>query len=446
VSIAAKSFSLFKRDIFLFVSNLLTGIVVARMLGPASMGIWVILCMIPSYAETFGRMKFDIAAVYLLGKGKYRIGEVVYTINLLAILSSLLIIIPIVWNIDWIYSILFDKGGPDVKYLIYYVLPQIPLYFLYMNYSYLFIYKEDTKTYNRMVIIQSLVSSLGAIILLLVFKLGLLSVIITSATSILISLIYGVSKFGTVKEANVLNIKLIKEMFSYVYKLYISGIIGYLNTYVTNLIVALYLVPAKVAFFSMAQGRGQILSKIPNALNTMLLPKISKMSSGEKPEELAATAFRVSLMLLVLAAMLAYILVKPLVLILYGRAYLPMVIPLWIILPGLVLSAASTTLSQYFQGTGRVDIDAKISFFPMCTQVVMAYVLIPRFGLAGASCAFLTGLVSDAILRIFFFLRLSGLNCKKHMFIGKSDIKIVSVFLKSVISKPFTKKSERESS
>lgn len=395
--------------------------------------------MIPSYAEAFGRMKFDIAAVYLLGKGKYQVGEVVYTINILAIASSIIIIIPIVWQIDWIYAKLFDVTGPDVKYLIYFVLPQIPLHFLYMNYSYLFIYREDVVTYNLMVVIQSLVSSLGAIILLLVFKLGLLSVIIASAVSILVSVVFGIVKFGPVKSTSFINVKLIKEMFAYVYKLYIAGIVGHVNTYVTNLIVALYLVPAKVAYFSMAQGKGQLLSKVPAAINTILLPRISKMENGDKPEELAATAFRISLLILVIAALFAYILVKPLVLILYGSEYLPMVIPLWIILPGLVLSSAATTLSQYFQGTGRVDITAKISFFPMCIQIIMALLLIPKFGLVGASFAFLTAFATDALLQIFFFLKLSQLSFRRHLLIRRNDIKIVGIFIKTVLTKPFIK-------
>lgn len=435
MDIANKSFSLLQRDIFLFVTNLLTGVIVARMLGPVSMGLWVILSMIPSYAESFGRLKFDIAAVYYLGKGKYQVGDVVSTLNVLALVSSAFIVFPIVWQIDWIYQVLFAKSTVDVKYLIYFVLPQIPLHFLYMNYSYLFIHREDVRTYNRMVVIQALVSSLGGILLLVVFKLGLLAVIIASTVSILVSVLYGIMKFGPVSRSRLINVSLVKDMFSYVYKLYIAGIVGHINTYVTNLIVALYLVPAQVAYFSMAQGKGQLLDKVPNAMSTILFPRIANMENDVQSSELAAKAFRTSLLILLIAGLLAYLLVKPLVLVLYGDAYLPMVIPLWIILPGLVLSSASTTLAQYFHGTGRPDIIAKISFFPMCIQIVIAWILIPKLGLVGASLAFLTAFVSNALLQIIFFLKLSRLSFRRHLLIGRDDIQLVSRFLGSVLGR-----------
>ena len=68
MSFGAKSFSVFKRDILLLVLNVLTSVVIARKLGPDLLGLWVIVSLIPSYAEAFGRTKFDLAAVYFLGK------------------------------------------------------------------------------------------------------------------------------------------------------------------------------------------------------------------------------------------------------------------------------------------------------------------------------------------------------------------------------------------
>ena len=52
--------------------NLLMRVAVARILGPEMIGLWVILLLIPGYAEAYGRLKFDIVAVYFLGKKKAR--------------------------------------------------------------------------------------------------------------------------------------------------------------------------------------------------------------------------------------------------------------------------------------------------------------------------------------------------------------------------------------
>ena len=68
MSFAKKSYSLFQRDVFLFLTNIITSVIIARKLGPDMRGLFAILLLIPGYAEAFGRLKFDIAAVYFLGK------------------------------------------------------------------------------------------------------------------------------------------------------------------------------------------------------------------------------------------------------------------------------------------------------------------------------------------------------------------------------------------
>jgi hypothetical protein len=70
MSLAAKSTSILKRDAFIYAIKILTSVIIARKLGAEMLGVFVILSLIPSYAESFGRLKFDIAAVYFLGKKK----------------------------------------------------------------------------------------------------------------------------------------------------------------------------------------------------------------------------------------------------------------------------------------------------------------------------------------------------------------------------------------
>jgi len=73
--ISDRSLSLFSRDIFVYSTKIITGAIIARTLGPEGFGIWIILQMLPSYADAFGRLKFDIASVYFLGKKKHGLGN-----------------------------------------------------------------------------------------------------------------------------------------------------------------------------------------------------------------------------------------------------------------------------------------------------------------------------------------------------------------------------------
>ena len=122
MSFSAKSFSLLKRDIFLLLANMATGIVIARVLGPTMMGLWVILLLIPIIADAFGRLKFDATAVYFLGKKKSSIGEMVFILNFLTLLTSIILIALFIWQFDWFYSRLFHSSPVDMRLLIYMIL------------------------------------------------------------------------------------------------------------------------------------------------------------------------------------------------------------------------------------------------------------------------------------------------------------------------------------
>ncbi|MDP7197138.1 MAG: hypothetical protein QF864_13240, partial [SAR202 cluster bacterium] len=114
MSFSEKSFSLLQREIFLFILNLATGIIIARVLGPTMMGLWVILLLIPSYAEAFGRLKFDVAAVYFLGKKKTSIAEMVFLLNFVTLLISAILILLFIWQFDWFYARLFHSSPVDM--------------------------------------------------------------------------------------------------------------------------------------------------------------------------------------------------------------------------------------------------------------------------------------------------------------------------------------------
>jgi O-antigen/teichoic acid export membrane protein len=429
MSISAKSYSILQRDVILFIARMLSGIVVARKLGPESLGLWAILQLIPGYAEAFGRFKFDIAAVYFLGKKKVRLGEMIFTLNLLGLTTALLIIIVIIFQFEWLYSQLFTNSPRNMRQLAYYTLAIIPLQFLNTNYSYLHIFREDIKTYNRIVLINALVPSGLGMILLIVFDLGIFAMLTGTIIGTAISLSYGAMKMLRIqKMIPNWNPRLLKEMAVYSLFSYLSGIVAHLSRYSINLITAIFLSPSQVAFYSMAQNRAIILSKIPNALSTLLFPKISKATNENDSAALAARAFRLTFLMLVFLGVILAIIIKPWVYILYGKAYLPVIIPFWIILPGMVIFQSSTVIGQYYGGVGRPDLSLKIGLAPMIIQVMLAYYLIQKYQIIGASISFLVFCVLYSFIQVAVFIQIS--TCRwVDLWITEHDYITVKAFI-----------------
>ena len=437
MTFANKSFSIFKRDFFLFLLNVLTSIVIARVLGPELLGIWVIIMLIPGYAEAFGRTKFDLAAVYFIGKKKYTENEILYHLNIIAIVTGVSITSLIFFFRGNINQLLFG-GDPNNLIFIYAILPIITLNFLYLNYSYLLISREDVKSFNNMIVIKAVIGSGGASLLLLFFDFGLWSVILTSVFSVLISLIYArwcfVKTNIDTKTVFKLNTGLLKEFFNYSYKLYVGGLISFLNTYLMKSLLSIYLSTLKVAFFSMAQDRATLLDKIPNAINTLLYPRISNSNQSDSSTS-TIKAFKIILILSTLSSVILAILIKPLVLIMYGEPYLPMVLPFLIILPGILFNGATSVFTSYFTGSGRADLVMKLSIIPLILQIFLGFILIRNFDIIGAAVTFTFSMILFGLLQIFFFLKLSKISFKELITVSSEYSYIYNFFKLKILKK-----------
>ena len=436
MSFANKSFSIFKRDILLFILNVCTSIIIARKLGPELLGIWVIVCLIPGYAEAFGRIKFDLAAVYFIGKKKYIENEVMFHLNIIAILTGIFIVALIFIFKDDIILLLFNGESKNLT-LIYAILPIIPLNFLFLNYSYLLISREDVEYYNIMIVVKAIIGSGGPCLLLLIFDLGLWSVLVSSVISVLVALILGIWRFHQMnvnsKMTYKLNKNLLKDFFNYSYKLYIGGLISFLNIYVMKSILSLYLSPAKVAFYSLAQDRATLLNKLPDAVNVLLYPRVSNSNELESSNS-TIKAFRLLLILSTFSAIILAVFIYPLVLLMYGEAYLPIVMPLIIILAGVLVNGTASVFISYFIGIGRSDLIMKLSIFPLILQIFLGFILIQKYSIFGAAFSFTIAMSVYGLIQTYYFIKISA-NSYKTLMPRQEDFLYIINFIKSKLNK-----------
>ena len=435
-----KFFSLFQRDALLFFATLLTGIVIARKLGPEMMGIWTILLLIPGYAEAFGRLQFDVSAVYFIGKKQASVSEITLLLHVVALIASITVLTVFFIGFDWFYSQLFKNVDLDVKVFAYAILSIFPLRLIYINYSYLLIAQQDVLAYNSMVITQALVTSFISVCLILVFDMGIMGAMAGSVAGLIISIMYGAFKVQRIGRLKLkLNIKLLFDMAKYSVHHYISGLTGYFQNSATSLISAVYISPSQVAFYAVGKSICEVATRmVPVAVNTVLFPKVSREKNALDSIYLVARLFRITLLILLTSSCLLAIGIKPVVFILYGSEYYPLIAPFLIMISGVVLVQSATVFSSYFSGSGRPDLLAKISFFPLMLQIVLALFLVPEYGVNGAALSFFLSSLLLFILYVFCFIRLSGLNYLE-VFIRLQDVITVWDFVKGKTLKVVTR-------
>jgi O-antigen/teichoic acid export membrane protein len=407
MSLSLKSFSIFKRDILLLSTNLATGILVARTLGPSVLGIWMILTLVPSYAEAFGRLKVDVASVYFIGQNKFHPQNILLSLNVIAVVSSSLLVTLLLWQFELLYQLLFNNSESEFSSFLLVLLLQIPLQFLSLNYSYFHIACENILVYNRITIIQAWSYSIIVFSLLLLTNLQLWSIIIAVIVSITLGLVYGWYKVDRTSWSNASwSNSLSWEMIKYGLNFYLAGILGSLQKMGVRAITLSFLAPAQIAFLGQAQNFGLIINKIPDALNTVLYPKASR-SESENAANVTCQAFRMSFIILVAGGATLGLIAEPLINFLYGSAFQTTAYVIQVILPGIVINGASSTLSSFFNGTGRAKLVPRIQLLPVIIQLITAFLLTRIWGITGAAIAISLGLTVYGLVLIIVFLKVS---------------------------------------
>ena len=428
MNFAEKSASVFKRDIFLKIWTFLTGVIIARILGPANVGVWYILLMIPSYAEPFGRLKFDIASVYFLGKDKYKFGEVYFNLIAVTLFSAVAIIALFFWQRNFIFVNLL-KNSLNERFLVYLMLLYVPFSFMNTAYSYLLLAKEDVRGYNSLCIIPPVIStSLG--IILLILRMGLVALVATTLLGGFIGVFYGAYRIAKTERLICrLNIRMLRDFLNFAAKLYASGLISHFQLYVSGVLVAMYLIPSAVTFYRMGQQNALMFCMVTSALGTFLYPLVAK-ESGLRANEVTARICRLSFLMLSVLAVISAVIIRPAVYLLYGKAFLPQVSPFLILLPGVIFYGSANVLTSYFLGRGKPGIVLKLSLIPLVVQLALCLLLIPRLNIAGAAISTSLSYLLAGAFNIIIFASLAKIRLKDAVLPNKSDITILLSHLK----------------
>ena len=380
----------------------------ARLLGPTALGIWVILSMIPSYAEAFGRIKTDVAAVYFIGQKTFRREEILANLNLIAIISATVVLSIIIWQFDPIYEWLFQNDSGDHRSKLVLLLFQIPINFLYLNYTYFHIAHENIFVYNRMVVINALSNSIIVIGLITLTEFGLWSVIIGLIVAPLMSLIYGSFSIDRENWTRVFPCKEVTiALLRYGIHFYLGGILGQLQQSGTHFIAVVYLLPAQMAFLSQGQGVGMMLNNIVKPISTILFPRVSSLDKSQAVQ-ISCNAFRVSCILMLTSGFLLAIFAEHLIVLLYGSDFRSTASVIRFLMPGLVIMGVCGTLTNYFSGIGKASIIPKIQIIPVMLQLLLAWVLMQSWGINGAAAAISIGGIFYGLLTLLVFINMSG--------------------------------------
>jgi O-antigen/teichoic acid export membrane protein len=411
------SFQTFLVQISVTVLGVVLTVFSARLLGPEGKGILSLLILLPVLAVTFGRLGIGNSIIYHAPRVSHP--RLIFNGFLLILFIGAIVSLLTLPVVLWLRNSLF-KNIP-LSWLIL-MCGMIVFFFLYDFMTSLFIALYHINLRNRMVILFPAANIVLFVIFVIVMKGKVKGAIGAWSLAVIFSLI--VSWRWLVKKAvwreGKIDFALMKQLLRFGIKSHLGTLLEILNYRADYLLVNLYAGPFSVGLYSCSVNMAETAWKLPEAASIVLLPNAARMPLPQA-QALTQKICRMVLFLVFVFCIFVVIFRKTIILILFGKAFLPSAEPLLILLPGFIAFAVWKILAYGLLAQGypqKYSLTSGLAFF---TMIILDFLFIPQKGIAGAAWASTIAYFFATIVVIAIYSRMTKTHLKALFIPQKSD-------------------------
>jgi O-antigen/teichoic acid export membrane protein len=221
-------------------------------------------------------------------------------------------------------------------------------------------------------------------------------------------------------------VKFFRKTLGYGWKAHLSNILAFVNYKADILLTNFFLGPAAVGIYVIAVALAEKLWIVSQAVSTVILPRLSQLSSEEdKRKRITPMVTRWVLAVTFVCALLLSVIAGPFIALVFGKDYIEALLPLWILLPGIVMTSASRVMANDIAARGRPEFNMYISVVVVVVNLVGNCILIPSYGLAGAAAATTFAYALNLLLRLQLYVRFSENRWTESLFVKPSDFRLL---------------------
>ncbi|MDH5525232.1 MAG: flippase [Desulfobulbaceae bacterium] len=367
----------------LLLISIVSGIFVARVLGPAGRGEYAVASVVAATASQFVNLGLHSSNTHYLAKDR----------QLLPVLlgNSLLVGLGLAGTLGLcitLFSFIWPEHAPVQGLMVVLILFAVPLYTLFTLLQNLLLGLYETVLFNKV----ELYMGLGSLMLVLLFYLSDLASPASFYSSglvvtcfVLFWMGWRLKKYG--KEGIQVSIALLREHLSYSIKVYLSCLFAFLLVRADLLMIRYFLGQEETGLYAITVSLGDMLYMLPLATATILFPRLSAEACSVKRWQIAKKVALLIALFMAIAGMLAFPLIKPLVELFYGKAYLPAASAFQYLVPGIMFLSVNVIFMNYFGAEGNPPVVMLSPGLALLFNIMLNFFLIPQFGINGAALA-----------------------------------------------------------
>ncbi len=425
--------TVFVRQILVGVLQVLTLVLIARILGSKQMGQYTLAILLPTLLSQIITCGLQSINIYAVGRRLLNEKQALYCNIVLLLILSLLTSIILFFAVYFYGGYFFNDMPIHLLYIS--IIALLPQTFFTVLPS-LIQAIENFKWFNILCVVQPITIFISSIIAIL---------LASNVESILNA--YIISHWITFFVLLLIVIKLIKperfpiinflsKFIMYGFRSHLSNIITLLNYRSSLLILGYFTTPITVGIYSVGMQLVEKLWLPSQAVSTVLLPRLSnQLGEGrdtKKISKLTLDCARLTFIITILISIVFVLLLPFIIHFLFGTEYSQAFYVVVLLLPGILAWTPSRILANDLAARGFAELNLKNSYWVFAINIVLSICLIPIWGLIGAAIATTIAYVMDLLLRLVSFNKVTQSEAFINIIPKVSDFKIMLNFLQGI--------------
>jgi antigen flippase len=371
----------FATRIVLIGIGLITGVIVARILGPEGRGLYAIAMTVATTGVQFGNLGLHASNTYFVAKDRALLPALVGNTFFVSFVIGGLGV-----SLAWILFSQWPNLAPIHGPLLVLALIWIPLGLAYMLMQNILLGIQEVRAYNKIELVMQLVSValIGVVIIAhlvtveIVFLMGYVTVVVSAIWA-----------FWRIKphlsQQPSLSLFLFKNNIQYGIKAYLAAFFAFLVLRADLLLVKYILDAEQAGYYSIAVNMADMIFMLPTVVATILFPKLSAMHNKIDKWNYSKRVISIAGLLLIFIAGLSALYAGAIIRLLFGNVYSPAVPAFVWLIPGILFLGFQAIAVQFLNSEGFPKIIVVVWGLALLINVGLNIYAIPKYGIIGAS-------------------------------------------------------------
>jgi O-antigen/teichoic acid export membrane protein len=382
------------------VLGVVSGVILARWLGPHDRGILALVMLVPSTTVTLAKLGISQANVYYINREQADAGQVASNAVMFALLTGVAAA-AIVWLLK---DTLLKTVLRDVPtWALAVSLIRVPMLLL-DNYLYGVLQATGRfGLYNIRLLVSESLRLMAVVVALIALGWGLYAaVVIYTALGMFNAVWLLLATRRRIPFSFKIYPQLLRGQLSFGIRSYVQTAVAHLLLRIDIYMVSYYLDPANTAFYALTLHFTELALEFPQAIGLVLYPRLASLPE-EEVHRITAQACRRTLMLTVPGALVLGLLGPYVITAWYGEPYAPARAPLPWAAVGVVMMSVFVILTRDFTSRGKQRVNILAAILALIANISLNVYLIPAMGIVGAAIATAVSYTGASLLLLVFF-------------------------------------------